>query len=59
MEIKELDNMVLRMYSGPTLETAKEGEIVEETSEDGSQTWYTVDFTQLMILVVTPNLNQV
>ena len=58
MEIKDQKNVELMMFSGQTVESAKEGEIVEASSEDGSQTWYTVDFTQLMILVVTPQLNK-
>lgn len=45
------------LLSGPTKTLAEEGQILEETSEDGAETFYTVDFTQLMILVITPNLN--
>lgn len=57
MQIKEQKNVVLSMFSGPTFDTVKEGEILEESSEDGSETWYTVDFTQLIVLVVVPDAN--
>ena len=57
MEILEQKNMILRLLSGPSVELAKEGEITIEKGEN-DEVYYTVDFEQLMILVVLPVENE-
>ena len=57
MRIDKQTNVDLMLFSGPTMASVVEGGIIEESTEDGSETWYSVDFTQLMVLVVTPSLN--
>lgn len=44
MQILTQKNVDLMMFSGPSVALAKEGEILVEESEDGSETYYKVDF---------------
>ena len=50
--------MNVYLFAGFNLELAQEGLIEQQSNEEG-EVWYTVDFTNIMVIVVTPQQNKV